>query len=201
MLTGTYPWTNKALRRIDRIISPYLENNLFNLFQDHYRIAYTHNPIAERVLDQLQSAFDHYQSRQSLFIQDQFVLYDLFSDDIEIASLGLDRALNKEEYGFASSLFLPPLYHRYNKGILKDYTGRFPLDPPSIEPENYFLLEDAMDWIHAQSQLLPQPYLAYFHLLPPHSPYNTRADFYNQFKDDGFQPPEKPIHFLNNGFK
>ncbi|MDH3943812.1 MAG: sulfatase-like hydrolase/transferase, partial [Anaerolineae bacterium] len=97
MLTGTYPWTNKALRRIDRIISPYLENNLFTLFQDHYRIAYTHNPIAERVLDQLQSAFDHYQSRQSLFIQDQFVLYDLFSDDIEIASLGLDRALIKEE--------------------------------------------------------------------------------------------------------
>lgn len=199
-LTGTYPWTNKALKRIDRIIYPYIDNNLFSLFQDYYRIAYTHNPLAERVLNQMQKALDRYQPRQSLFLQDQFFLFNLFNDDIEIASLGLDRALNKQEYGYASSLIFPPLYHQYNRDVLKDYEDRFPLDPPSIEPENYFLLEDAMNWIYTQSQTLPQPYLAYFHLLPPHAPYTTRVDFYNQFKDDGFHPPEKPTHFLNNGF-
>ena len=58
LLTGVYPWTHFAYRKGDPIISPYAENNLFSLFEDHYRIAYTHNPMAERILEQLASAMD-----------------------------------------------------------------------------------------------------------------------------------------------
>ena len=36
--------------------------------------------------------------------------------------------------------------------------------------------------------------MGYFHFLPPHFPYSTRADFYNTFANDGFFPPEKPDH-------
>ncbi len=41
-----------------------------------------------------------------------------------------------------------------------------------------------------------QPFLAYYHLLPPHNPYNTRQDFYQRFQKDGYQPVRKPEHLF-----
>jgi arylsulfatase A-like enzyme len=39
---------------------------------------------------------------------------------------------------------------------------------------------------------MPQPYIAYYHLLPPHEPYTTRRDFIDAFSD-GWNPDSKPI--------
>jgi arylsulfatase A-like enzyme len=42
--------------------------------------------------------------------------------------------------------------------------------------------------------------LAYYHLLPPHAPYeNTRVEFINRFKNDRYHPVEKEKHFLSDG--
>ena len=55
-----------------------------------------------------------------------------------------------------------------------------------------FLLERAIDWIGRRLIYVPQPFFGYFHLLPPHGPYNTRLDFYDHFRGDGLRVPSKP---------
>jgi arylsulfatase A-like enzyme len=48
-----------------------------------------------------------------------------------------------------------------------------------------------MDWINEQVKTYPQPYLAYYHLWPPHDPYLPSADYIDIF-NDGRHWPEKP---------
>ena len=62
----------------------------------------------------------------------------------------------------------------------------------------YFSIEQAVDWVVAQTQAMSQPYLGYIHLLPPHQPHTTRTEFNDIFIDD-FKPPTKPTHPLSNG--
>ncbi len=47
---------------------------------------------------------------------------------------------------------------------------------------------------------IPQPFLGYFHFLPPHGPYNTSLQFYDQFAGDGFEPPDKPEDVFTRRF-
>ena len=56
-----------------------------------------------------------------------------------------------------------------------------------------------MDWLGSQVNEFPRPFLGYFHFLPPHYPYNTRREFVNAFKDDGFLPPEKERDVFSDG--
>jgi arylsulfatase A-like enzyme len=43
------------------------------------------------------------------------------------------------------------------------------------------------------------PFLTYFHLLPPHDPYGTRKEFVNRFAHDNFKTPDKTEHFMTDG--
>jgi len=70
------------------------------------------------------------------------------------------------------------LQAKYPKGIPYNFKGM------------HFLLEDAMDWISKQVSAYPQPFLAYYHLWPPHHPYFPSADYIDIFKD-GKRWPEK----------
>jgi choline-sulfatase len=54
------------------------------------------------------------------------------------------------------------------------------------------LLEDAITWLGNAVQNLTQPFMGYFHFMPPHGPYNTHKDFFGQFKEDGYRPVQKP---------
>ncbi|MEJ2758798.1 MAG: sulfatase-like hydrolase/transferase, partial [Anaerolineales bacterium] len=59
-------------------------------------------------------------------------------------------------------------------------------------------------YIHESIQLLtlantPQPNFSYYHFYPPHQPYHTRTEFYNNFKDDGVQFPEKSPSVITEG--
>src|SRR5512140_3847408 len=52
LLTGTLPWTNRALEGAGRVAEAVVEQNIFRAFPHHYRIAYTHNPWAQILLTQ-----------------------------------------------------------------------------------------------------------------------------------------------------
>jgi uncharacterized sulfatase len=69
---------------------------------------------------------------------------------------------------------------------------------PSVGEDNYFRLETAFDWVAEQAQTLSEPYLGYYHLLPPHAPYRTRRDFSNVFLNDQYEPVLKPVHSINS---
>jgi arylsulfatase A-like enzyme len=60
-----------------------------------------------------------------------------------------------------------------------------------------FLLPDVVDGAIHLLRGLDQPGLAYIHFYPPHEPYSPTAQFFDRFKNDGFVPPDKPIHELS----
>jgi choline-sulfatase len=60
-------------------------------------------------------------------------------------------------------------------------------------------LETATDWIGDRVTRVPRPFIGYFHLLPPHGPYNTTQEFYNRFRADGFRPVAKPADVFSEG--
>ena len=199
LLTGAENWhawqgmnANKAIQ------DPFKDANLFGAFEDYHRVAYTHNPVAEQVLNFLSRHIDHYQPRQSLYLNSNYWLNDVFGEDFDIAGLSWVRVVASQDDGYANSLYIGKLYEAQQARMIEGYRDSFPLGPPVIQEDNYFILEDAINWIQEQTPALPQPYLGYFHLLPPHAKYKPRSEFFNHFLDDDFFPLLKPGHPLAN---
>jgi choline-sulfatase len=106
--------------------------------------------------------------------------------------VGWTRTIKKEEEGFAYSLFMSELYKNYIHARVEDVAQQFPRGIPSIRGDNFFLLEDAIDWLQSEVTRLPQPFAGYIHLMPPHAPCSTHRDFYRAFAGDGYLAPAKP---------
>ena len=194
LLTGTLPWTHRALRPKDPVAAPFALHNIFSVFEDYFRLAYTHNGWANILLEQFESHMNQLVPWKSLFIgsYDTFV-ESLFAKDQDVASVSRTRNLNLQEEGYAYSLFFSHLYDVLQANSFKDIKQQFPRGLPSTgDVGTYFVLERAIDWLGQRLVHVPQPFFGYFHLLPPHGPYNTELDFYNHFRDDGLKVMDKP---------
>ncbi len=194
LLTGTLPWTHRALRPKDPVAEPFVRKNFFGVFDDYFRLAYTHNGWANILLEQFESVLNEHVPWKSLFLgsYDNFV-ESLFQKDEDIASVSWTRNLNLQEDGYAYSLFFSHLYEKLEAGSYSDVKRLFPRGLPSTgDVGSYFILERAIDWIGQRLVHVPQPFFGYFHLLPPHGPYNTELQYYNHFRGDGLKPPDKP---------
>ncbi|PWB72996.1 MAG: hypothetical protein C3F07_10535, partial [Anaerolineales bacterium] len=53
LLTGVLPWTHRAFESNGTLDEAFVTRNIFTAFQNHYSIAYTHNPWANTLLEQL----------------------------------------------------------------------------------------------------------------------------------------------------
>ena len=194
LLTGTYNWTHKGYY-YNKVMDEYFNtHNLFSLFGTHHRISYTHNPIAKIVIKYMLSQISEYIPPYKLYLNEDYWLPKIFENDYDTASVSWVRSIKKFDDGYANSLFLSRLYDLYHNLTQEAEAANFPLGLPSIEGDNYFILEDATDWIASRTRNLKTPYLGYFHLLPPHAPYRTRKDFFNIFREDDYKPVKKPDH-------
>jgi hypothetical protein len=86
---------------------------------------------------------------------------------------------------------LTHLYEGSRDRKIKRYKPDFPRGLPNVTSDNYFLLEQAVDWLGDRLLNIPRPFAGYFHFLPPHFPYKTHRDFYGTFEKDGFEPVYK----------
>lgn len=199
LLTGSLPWQHKAYYYSRRMDPYYRDHNLYTLMDTHHRLTYTHNTIARLILEEMAEHMDGYHPHYMLFLKTDPLIPKLFSNDYDNASVSWQRSMKILKDGYANSLFfsrlMPFLTNRAFDKIAED----FPHGLPAIEGDNYFLLEDATDWIHEQANKLRQPYFCYFHLLPPHAPYHTRIEYFDRFKDDGKEPAKKPDHIFSQG--
>lgn len=193
LLTGTLPWTHRAFNYNGTVDQPFLTWNIFHAFRDHYRLAYSHNPLVNTLFDQFVADLEDYIPRETLFLANDSIIQTLFSRDEDIASLGWNRTIKREEQGYAYSLYLSRLYEEYRDRKITNLKPLFPRGLPNISGDNYFLLEQAIDSIGSQLSAIPQPFFAYLHFLPPHFPYKTYRDFYGRFSSDGFKPVQKPV--------
>lgn len=193
LLTGTLPWTHRAFDLYETVDAPFVERNIFTAFQNSYRVAYTHNPAANVLLEQLSIKIENHVPLGNLLLTNNEFITTLFDRDENTAALSWTRAVKNREEGYAYSLFLSRILRVLRERSIADLRYHFPGGIPDISGENYFLLEDAIDWLGNTVQNLLQPFMGYFHFMPPHGPYNTHKEFFGQFKQDGYWPVYKPL--------
>ncbi len=196
LLTGTLPWTHRALRHNGKVVEPYTRQNIFQAFPEYYRTVYTHNTLVAALFNQFAGSIQEYIPREKLFLSNDEIVSALFKNDYDIASLAWGRSLKKQDEGHAYSLYFSEMYRQFRKDIQDNIRKNFPLGIPFTNQDNFYLLEQAVEYMLGAFIELPQPFLAYYHLLPPHNPYNTRKDFYGRFQKDGYQPVRKPEHLF-----
>jgi arylsulfatase A-like enzyme len=196
LLTGTLPWTNRAIKYFNKVEKSFIEKNIFSAFQDHYRLAYTHNPVANVFLKQFQDKIDDHIPLGRLFLSNDDMINAMFEKDEDIATVSWVRAMKKREEGYSYSLFLSHLYEAYRESQIANVREQFPSGLPHIATDNYYILEDAINWLRDNLGAVPKPFMGYFHLLPPHTPYKTHRDFSGRFKNDGWEPVSKPFNWI-----
>jgi arylsulfatase A-like enzyme len=206
LLTGTYPWTHRAINFRGVVQPDMVDNNLFALLGDQYtRLAFPQNFWATFLLSQFEAHLDVLLSSGS-FSELNFLVSDYFPNDRNLAARALDDFVFKlygigGQTGKSGTLFLGSLeswlYAEKRHRLSND---GYPEQIPYVDdyPIN-FRLENVFEGLKSVFTDLRSPFLTYLHLLPPHAPYVPTNQFANQFKDN-IQFPEKPEHRLSDGY-
>ncbi len=194
LLTGTLPWTHRAIRHNEVPDIAFTTKNIFTIFQDYFKITYTHNSWAHSVMKYLGNFVEDFIPIEEFLLTNNGIITTLFEDDKDISEVGWIRTIKKNEEGYAYSIYLSHLYELYRKFQIANLQLHFPRGIPSTQRDNYFLLEDSINLLSNQLYNLPQPFLGYFHFLPPHDPYRTHQEFYRRFKNDNFVSVDKPFY-------
>ncbi len=207
LLTGVLPWTHRAINLQGTTSPQFQDNNLFSLIPTEYQtFAYTHNSLAQILLDQFRGSIDdlHEISELALFsdIWTEKLPLNEFRHPFEAELLS-----TKNNFSVNSSLvisLMDEIQRTAASGRLsEDYKKKFPRGLPNCRPDGRyntlcFTLETAIDWIANQFNHVSQPFLGYVHLFPPHAPYNPRREFINIF-DDRPVSTAKPEHHFSQG--
>ena len=199
LFTGTLPWTHRAFQLNAKVSAAYAHKTMFEAFSRYHRIVYSHNPLVNTLFKQFTADLDEYVPQDRLFLTADPFVHNLLGNDEDIADVGWTRSMKQGEDGYSYSLFLSNLYKVYIQNKIASVASRFPRGIPSIRGDNYFLLEDAIDFVEEALGRLPQPYLGYFHFMLPHAPTSPSIEFFGKFAHDDYSPPWKPIDVLSNG--
>ncbi len=196
LLTGTYPWTHRAINHYSSMLDRYNNRNIFSEFnsKNYTRIGFTHNYLASIILDHLKDNLDEFILPNEVALIDYNFSDNLFPLDYSIASQG------ETNYKLSDSLFFFPILQsildKANYMLMDRLEGQFPKGIPGNHDVLY-PIEDTIDWIKDQMMRWQQPFLAYMHMMPPHDPYRPRKDFVDLFLN-GWQPKSKPDHFFGD---
>jgi arylsulfatase A-like enzyme len=205
LLTGTHALSHRAFQLGQQAEPFYTGANIFSSFDrlGYHTLAYTHNPMADVLLKQFRASLETYKPREDLFLTRSPLMARLAANDFNAALQANQRILDTEE-GMTNSLLVSRLLaslRNVDTPRVAGYKAQFPIGLPGLQAKDvFFVLEDAIDWIGSALAAAPQPLLAYFHLLPPHSPYHPRDEFYGEFRLDGYKPPAKPEHLFTNNW-
>ncbi len=186
LLTGTYPWTHSATMPWGLVAPQFKRQSLFSAFDDYYRIAYTHNDLAYAIIRQFSTPIQQLPEVEDLFLEaPPGWLRHLFQADKDIASVAWSRTVAGQSHTGYSLLAARALEASGQNAELKRLAANFPRGFPNRgDNTTAFTIETAIDWLLHQVAEAPQPFLTYFHLLPPHYPYNTALPYVDAFKDD-----------------
>ena len=196
ILTGTLPWTHRAFEHSGTVSKAFVNKNIFNLFPTYFRIAYTHNSWANEILKQFTTSLQDYIPLDTYVHSNQQFIPAFFENDEDIATVSWTRTINSKDDGYAYSMFLSHLFGLYQasrEARLKDLLAIYPRGIPDAITDSYYFLEETIDGLYNVLHNAQQPFLAYFHLWPPHAPYKTHREFYGRFRGDDFLPALKPL--------
>lgn len=200
LLTMTLPWTHRAIRFQGTVSNRYADKSVFHAFDDYHRLAYSHNDLVNLLFDQFQGSINEYIPQDKLLLFNDGYIRALFGGDEDIATVSWGRAVKSVEAGYAYSLYLSHLYQSvfdtYRDKKISGIKDDYPYGLPGINVDNYYVLEQGIDWLAGRISELPQPFFTYCHFLPPHNPYRPSREFAGAFTNDSWKPPDKPDDFF-----
>jgi len=193
LMTGVLPWTHRAMSFNQPVEESLVRKNIFGALSDYYRIVYSHHPWVNAFFRQFRSSLDEFLPIGKLYLTWDPLAGTLFPNDRDTARLSSGRIAKKLlNGGYAYSLLLSEAYDRWLASRTAALVEAFPRGLPNMEGDSFFVLEQAIDFLGDQLMQIPQPFLAYFHFLPPHWPYNTTREFVDRFRDDHLKIARKP---------
>lgn len=198
LLTGTLPWTHRAVGFNDPALASFSNKSIFHTFNDYHRVAYSHNTLVNTLFKQFLGDITEYVPQNELFLSNDEIVRKFFQNDEDTATVGWARTIKRTE-GFSYSLFLSQLYEKYRNNKVADAATQYPLGLPNINNDNYFTLEQGIDYLADRINDLPKPFMGYFHFLPPHFPYKPHKEFAGAFSNDSFEPLIKPDDLFTEG--
>lgn len=205
LLTGAHTWTQRAFNLDGTVVDGFEHKTLFHVLAlaGYYRAVYTHNWLVVELLNQFQSDISYWKALRELCLLDSELSDRLFPNDRTIARSS-ERIMSVRNSPGTTSLFFSMLEQflvsKRRSELRAKYASLYPRGLPTNDETIYFVLEDAIDWINSEVMQLPPPFMGYFHLLPPHDPYNPRREFVGRFDNDGFEGVAKPKHPLADKF-
>jgi arylsulfatase A-like enzyme len=202
LLTGVYPWTHRAINLYGSVLESFSDRNIFSTYpKDGFTYAFTHNLLAEILLQQFRSNIDLLKRTRELALNDPEYSDRLFASDYNVSLWGEQLILRGGET--KPSSLLGSLLYRLSRlsqarKMADVYESQFPRGVPNLD-DIYFILEDAINWLIVELPAARKPFLGYFHILPPHEPYYPRKDFIGKFQDD-YKPVAKPPSPFSEGY-
>ncbi len=191
LLTGTLPWTHRAIRFNEGVKSGFEGKSIFHAFDDYYRIGYSHNTLVNTLFKQFIEDLNEYIPQEEFFLVNDGPIRSIFKNDEDTATVGWARTIKRTE-GYSYSLFLSQLYEKYRDSKVADTALLYPYGLPNVNRDNYFVLNQSIDTLGDRITEIPGPFMGYFHFLPPHYPYKPHKDFAGAFTGDSFKPLSKP---------
>lgn len=196
LLTGTYPWTHRALNLSGLVDRDLVEHNIFSAFGSNYhRLAFSQNIHPNYFFGQFSKDIETILPLSSFSAFEQ-IHAESFTNDMQSAYRSLDH--------FLFNVGTPPgslIFGLANHILFRRREARVGVDAnytrlPRAEAENlYFRLEDVFEGVNAtiREKASKGPYLAYMHLYAPHEPFRPSIEFEKLFRDK-FRPIWKPEH-------
>jgi len=189
LLTGTYPWTHRAINIRGLVARKLYNRNIFHLLESHYnRIGFSQNRLATYLLGQFAESIDQYIPRES-FSKLELNATDVKYSDFLVKSRAIDDFLLRL-HAESGSLILGTLnkIRKLNsfQNIIK-YNFQYSMRELIFDITDIFS-GLASQLINLNSEL---PSFCYFHIFPPHAPYIPAKAFRGLFQDN-WQPVAKP---------
>lgn len=197
-LTGTIPWTHRAIRFGNTVKPELADKSIFHAFNDYYRTSYSHNILADTLLDQFSDDTEGYIPQERYFLFNDGIIHNLFDNDADIATVAWAREIKRQE-GFSYSLFLTNVYEKYRERLARTAGKDYPYGLPAVNLDNYYIFEDSIRSLTTQIINLPQPFFSYLHFFPPHFPYKPHQDFAGAFQSGPDQGIPKPEDIFSEG--
>lgn len=205
LLTGLYPWTHRAINYSGLVARDRADENIFAASGEKYhRLAFSQNPWVDYLFGQFRHNIDKILPAGSFSLVDA-VAADKLGGDITNELRAYDDFLFKYNGDLPGSLVFGSIGKLLVKRqqILTEYREeklyQFGM-PHSPGYANFFVLSDLFDGLMTTIHETPSPSFSYWHLWPPHEPFNPTRDFDHLFAD-GWSPPKKPRHILGEGNK
>lgn len=201
LLTGTLPWTHRTFNLRGVPADSVVDLGMFNQFAEagYHTLGFTQNMNAAVVMQKLGQIdtnvpYDawhlHYNDVSHWFPH-------LPDNDYQVKSIADDSLAGWQNGSMFTSFFADVLEIWQTQRSRKQDGALYPLGYPEFAADaGSFRFNEVIDGITNTILGLPEPFMAYVHLFPPHAPFRPTQPFYDAFKDTPMPlPPRRETPF------